>query len=70
MAFALKAYTGPTAVKAVAEKLRAIAGLDSVSEGTDHVYFCVEDDTHESARVRAQGMIRFAGVKDVWVKKV
>jgi hypothetical protein len=69
--FALKVYVGPVAVKQVAEKLRAIAGVDSISEGTEAVYFTLSDEPdHDAARTRAQGMIRFAGIRDIWVRKV
>jgi hypothetical protein len=69
--FALKAYAGPTAVKAYADKLRAIAGLVSISEGTEHVYFVVENEpTHESAREHATNMIHFAGIKGLTIAKV
>ncbi len=69
--FPFKAYTGPTAVKHYAAKLRAIAGLKSVSEGTEHVYFVVENEpTCESAKEHAQNMIRFAGVKGLNIVRV
>ncbi len=61
--FALKAYSGPCYVKQYADKLRAIAGLDSVSEGTEHVYFTVSgEETAQAAADRARGMIKFAGI--------
>ena len=69
--YALKAFTGPCAVKEYATKLRAIAGLESVSEGTENVYFTVSDElTHFDAMTHAQSMIRFAGIKGLTVLKV
>lgn len=40
--FHIRLYTGPTAVKDYAERLR-VAGYDVTCEGTEHVYFYVFD---------------------------
>ena len=70
-AFALKCWTGPAFVKQYADKLRAIAGFDSVSEGTEYVYFTMSGEpSHDAARERAQGMIKFSGIKGLTVCKV
>ena len=64
MTFSIKAQPGtPVTVKEFAEKLRAIAGLDSISEGSSAVYFTMSgEETAESAADTARGMIRFAGI--------
>jgi len=46
--FALKVWTGPSGVREVADKFIA-AGFQSVSTGTEHVYFTAEGTTPEGA---------------------
>lgn len=48
MIYRLKAWTGPTLVREIADRLRG-AGFASVLEGTEHVHWDAEGQTPEGA---------------------
>lgn len=50
--FRLKAFTGPTQVKQLADKIRESGSIDLL-EGTEHVYWTCSGDNAEHAAFRA-----------------
>lgn len=55
--FKLRAWTGPTCVREIAQALGTVDEIASVSAGTEHVYFECEGTTDETAAWNARAAI-------------